>query len=80
MKNFIENVKIYDWQNLYNKNYQKNIVKLKEHFYKEKNNYGIQLKIIECLHEYINDFLKTNKYKNTDYKVYSLYIVYFFSK
>ena len=79
MKDSIKNEKENEWQDIYKKKYQENLIKLKENLYKSNDKYMEQLKILEYLEEFLSHF-DQKKFDNQTlyYKVYTLYVVFFF--
>ena len=82
MKNFIIFNDKTDWQSFYDGENQKEIIKLKEKLVTNNiDKYQTQMEIIKKIDNFLSKFDKEKirpKQNDTNYKIYSLYIVFFF--
>ena len=79
MKNNLKDEKENEWQDIYKNIYQENLIKLKENLYKSNDKYMNQLEVIKYLDAFLSNF-DQNKFDSQTiyYKVYTLYVVFFF--
>ena len=76
IKKFINSIDKKDLQHLYDLNFLKEVINLKEKLNDGNNNkYNIQYQILSVIDEFLTKFSENKK---MDYKVYSLYLVFFF--
>lgn len=76
MKDFIDKNYESDWQKLFDREYQKRIIDLKNQLNNTQEKYKIQKEIVKVIDELLH-ILKEQK-KEIKYKIYSLYLVYYF--